>query len=296
MDKHYKETILARWAAGDLTDEERKELESSGDNKILEKITQHVDRWSLPELKNNYYQDLQTKLQGREQVKVIPLYRNKMVLSIAASLLLLVGLTLSYRLFFYANYIEYRCEAGQKLKINLPDNTSVMLNGQSSIKFDETGWLENRVVALEGEGYFEVNKKGPFKVKFQKGDVDVLGTRFNIMSGTDIATVKCYEGKVSVTIKEGLQQILTKGMAARLLATGSIDTFAVQGTIADWQNGENSFIDAPLLEVINALSIQYNTPFDISNSIDLNRKFTGKFIHSDLNTALNMVFTPMGIQ
>jgi hypothetical protein len=48
--------------------------------------------------------------------------------------------------------------------------------------------------------------------------------------------------------------------------------------------------------VINALSIQYNTPFDISNTIDLNRKFTGKFIHSDLGTALNMVFTPMGIQ
>jgi transmembrane sensor len=235
-------------------------------------------------------------LQEKREAKIIPLYRNKTVFSIAASFLLIIGLSVSYFLFFASSEIQYQCEAGQKLDVYLPDKSHVTLNGHSSITFNEKNWLEKREIKLDGEAYFEVTKKGPFKVKFERGDVDVLGTKFNIMSGKDIATVKCYEGKVSVTTQNITQQILTRGMAIRLLGMASIDSFTVDTEEPDWKKGENSFNEAPILEVINALSIQFNTQFEISNTIDLNRKYTGKFVHTDLDTALKMVFTPMGIE
>ena len=291
-----KDSLFARWLIGNLTEQEKKDLEATGDAKIVEKIVSTVDQWSLPELNEQYYQKLNNKLVDRQQTKVVPMYKNKTILSIAASILLLVGLSVTYVLFFNSTIVLYQCEAGKKLEINLPDQTHVILNGFSSIAYDEKEWNNHREVKLTGEGYFEVTKKGPFKVTFERGDVDVLGTRFTIMSGKDIATIRCYEGKVSITASGAMQQLLTKGMAIRLSGANVVDSFAVSSNEPDWKSGENIFTEAPLLEVINALSIQYNTPFDISNSIDLNRKFTGKFIHSDLDSALNMVFTPMGIK
>jgi transmembrane sensor len=294
MAKDYDDTILARWLSGDLTEEEKKALESSGDLQLLEKIIGQTDRWSLPEPKSNYSQ-LQQKLASRKEAKVIPLYKQKWTMRIAASLLLLVGLFSMYRLFLYEDIITYQCEAGQKLDVYLPDKTHVKLNGYSSISFDNNTWEKNRKIKLEGEAYFEVNKKGPFAVLFNQGEVNVLGTKFNVLSGTSLAIVKCFEGKVAVSSQKDGKEILTAGKAAKVYTDSTSAVYEIADKMPDWINGESIFTDTPLLEVINALSIQFNTQFDIKDEKELNRKFTGKFIHTDLETALSMVFPPMNI-
>lgn len=294
-EENTKDTLFARWLSGNLSEEEKETLKSSGDDKILEKITATVDNWAMPELKHTGYSALKEKLAERSTVKIIPFYKNRTVLSIAASLLLILGLTISYTAFFATSIKEYQCEAGKKMDIVLPDQTHVLLNGYSYLSYDEKEWEISRVVALKGEGYFEVTKKGPFKVQFDRGEINVLGTRFSVMAGKDLATVKCYEGKVAVSNSTLAQQVLTAGMAIRLSGVSEIDRFNISNNEPDWKSGENIFTDAPLVEVINALSIQFNVPFEIDNAIRLDRKFTGKFVHSDLDTALKMVFAPMGI-
>jgi ferric-dicitrate binding protein FerR (iron transport regulator) len=101
---------------------------------------------------------------------------------------------------------------------------------------------------------------------------------------------------VKVGSPEGQDYILTKGKGVRLYASNTTpDTFDVAEQSIHWTEGESSFQNAPLVEVINELIIQFNVLFDI-HQVDLNRRYTGKFLHSDLKTALSMVFGPMGIQ
>ncbi|HVD97902.1 MAG TPA: FecR domain-containing protein [Cytophagaceae bacterium] len=297
MEKHYEndDTLLARWLSGELSEEEKKALEASGDLPLLEKIAGNTSRWSLPELKQNYAQ-LQQKLENhKKEAKVIPLYQSKLVLRIAASVLLLVGIFSVYQLFFSADMVTYQCEAGQKMEIFLPDRTLVKLNGQSSISFDNNSWNKERKVALEGEAYFEVYQKGPFAVLFPQGEVNVLGTKFNVFSGADLAIVKCYEGKVSVENSVDSKEILTAGQAVKVYTDSSSAKYLIADKTPDWLSGESTFADAPLIEVINALSVQFNTQFEITDERELSRKFSGKFIHTDLETALSMVFPPMSI-
>lgn len=101
------------------------------------------------------------------------------------------------------NYNEIHIPKGQTYKIQLADGTLVWLNASTTLKFPQNfNSLDNRLVYLEGEAYFEVtpNKDQPFIVDTQGVQVEVLGTKFNISSydtDTFIATT-LLEGSVNV--------------------------------------------------------------------------------------------------
>lgn len=87
---------------------------------------------------------------------------------------------------------------GSKADITLSDGTTVTLNAGSRLKFDNTFGISNRVVQLEGEGFFKVAKDAerPFLVKTSHLNVHALGTSFN---------VKAYPGEktIETTLIEG---------------------------------------------------------------------------------------------
>ena len=84
----------------------------------------------------------------------------------------------------------------------LPDGTKVWLNKLSALKYPKEFDSDNRVVEIEGEGYFEVTKNPhqPFIVESEVMSVKVLGTVFNfrIDKQQQRATVSLLEGKVKV--------------------------------------------------------------------------------------------------
>jgi ferric-dicitrate binding protein FerR (iron transport regulator) len=87
--------------------------------------------------------------------------------------------------------------AGQRTEITLPDNSKVLLNSKTTLKYSAGFNSSDRKVFLDGEGYFDV-KKGdlPFEVKTEAINIRVLGTAFN---------VKCYsdETVVEATLVRG---------------------------------------------------------------------------------------------
>lgn len=91
---------------------------------------------------------------------------------------------------------------GTQYKILLPDGSKVWLNAASSLKFKPFLKGKERMVELDGEGYFEVAKQHgiPFKVKSDRQEVEVLGTHFNIMDykEDDRAKTTLLEGAVKV--------------------------------------------------------------------------------------------------
>ena len=73
---------------------------------------------------------------------------------------------------------------GQRVYITLADGTEAWLSPRTKVRVPNQFNKKNRVVELDGEGYFSVAKdaRHPFIVQTKKYDVKVLGTRFNVFA------------------------------------------------------------------------------------------------------------------
>ena len=91
----------------------------------------------------------------------------------------------------------------EKTKVILPDSTQVWLNAASRISYNKDFLSGDRYVTLEGEAYFDVKKyQGrKFTVLTQGGEVNVLGTKFNVSSYSkeSLCEVALLEGSVEFT-------------------------------------------------------------------------------------------------
>ena len=291
MEKHYSdESFLARWVSGELTDKELQDFKSSADYNSFVKINNTSQKLSVPQYdKVKALKELQNKINSPKQTasKTISL-KPYLRYGIAASIVLLLG----YFLFFNSAK-TYITDFGEQLTITLPDNSKVILNSKSILTLDKKQWKESRALSLDGEAYFKVEKGSDFTVKTKEGKVSVLGTEFNVNTDNNYFEVQCFEGKVKVTTKNNKATVLTKGKAVRSI-NNSIESWDFTATEPTWTNNESSYTKTPLQKVINDLEEHYNVKVDLSK-IDADQRFTGSFTHSDINVALQSLFTPMEI-
>ena len=132
--------------------------------------------------------------------------------SIAASLLLLVGVGVIFQSFYMDTTFETL--VGEQRTVILDDGSTVKLNTNTQIKVDFSS--HNRSVTLNrGQAYFMVAKdKGrPFVVNFVLGAVTALGTEFEVYKKEQEVIVSLAEGKVKVhrnKLQEALVQDTSK--------------------------------------------------------------------------------------
>jgi ferric-dicitrate binding protein FerR (iron transport regulator) len=290
-----KETMYARWLNNELSEDEIQQLKSSGEWAILESIIKETDTWKLPEIEQDQYERIRAKIQSnqnRGEPKVVPINRWTWAYR-AASVAVIVSLV--YWFFFRPDFAEYQNFEGTST-IQLPDSTEIKLIGRSRVRYDKKNFARARKVKLEGRVYLAVRKKGPFTASFDGGEVQVLGTQFEILAGDKLSRVKCYEGRVKVLADGKPESILNPGNGVRMVqGNTSMITFQFEAETPDGLEYESIFSDAPLEEVLEALQIQFNVEFD-AGQIDVNRRYSGKFVHGDLQKSLDMVLTPMGIE
>ena len=110
-------------------------------------------------------------------------------LRLAACLLVLVTAGFCYEVFFRVKKEErsprheIMAGRGNKSHIILPDGSSVWLNADSKLSYNNNFGKKNRTVRLEGEAYFDVAKKAeiPFIIELHANvKILVLGTAFNL--------------------------------------------------------------------------------------------------------------------
>ncbi|MCC8171457.1 MAG: FecR domain-containing protein [Parabacteroides sp.] len=159
----------------------------------------------------------------------------------------------------------FTCEApyGEKSRIVLSDGTVVWLNAGSRLIYSGKYSSSYRRVTLEGEGYFEVVKKGgaPFTVQTRLYDVVVKGTKFNITAypeDTYIATT-LLEGTVVLDYK-GKTIAMHPGESLRLdIPSGRFvrrKTNAAQAKL--WAENRIEYDNILLKDLLAKLSRQYN--------------------------------------
>ncbi|MEN6455663.1 MAG: FecR family protein, partial [Prolixibacteraceae bacterium] len=94
---------------------------------------------------------------------------------------------------------------GSKTEIQLPDGSVVKLNSGSTLTYPSAFESDNRIVELEGEGFFTVHKDParPFYVNTTNISFKVLGTVFNVKSYPD-------ENSIETTLLSGSVEIYGK--------------------------------------------------------------------------------------
>lgn len=175
---------------------------------------------------------------------------------------------------------------GEQLSHKLPDGSTVAINAVSKIKYHPWRWGLSRKVELEGEAFFEVSKGRRFVVKTPQGEVEVLGTSFNVRARDNGFAVSCVTGKVRVSNAKGAQ-ILTPGLNTQTNANGELSApYTLDGQASGaWREGRFYFNEVPMQEVFAEIQRQYEVRIQTTPEI-ARRKVTMYFEGNNLDTAL----------
>lgn len=171
---------------------------------------------------------------------------------------------------------------GGENTVILADGTTVHLNAGSKLTYPVRFAGKRRVVALEGEAYFDVVKDEtrPFIVQTHLGEVTVLGTAFNINAYTDASVyTTLVHGKVQFSSSSIGTIILLPGEQAVVSANGSEKRMVDLDEYVGWVDGRYVFNNRPLGEIMQTferwydIQVYYETPHlrDITYSGSLKR-------------------------
>lgn len=127
----------------------------------------------------------------------------------------ILGGTLSYFLLTpkvkpAESFCEVTAPLGSTSEIVLPDSSRVWLNAGSKLRYSTTFNQKDRMLYLEGEGYFKVakNKQLPFVVDAFGFEVKAVGTEFNVKAYQEDAIIETTMVEGKVTLQHSTEDIL----------------------------------------------------------------------------------------
>lgn len=256
----------------------------------IDKLIESTSRLKVPEgrSKEDAWNLLQKKIESQKpQAKTIKLYPY-ISIGIAATFTLLI---VAY--FFLLSGKTISTPRGEHLSFALPDASNITLNAESEIQYNARNWEKNRALKLKGEAFFEVKPGTLFTVETGLGSVEVIGTSFNVNHRDASFEVGCFSGSVQVKDNEENVVVLKAGEFTQLSNNKLSAPLQADQKKASWRNGEFHFENVPLRSVIVELERQFDIVIEITFSSE--RMYTGYFNTKNLEEALQLVFTPMGL-
>ncbi|WKN44664.1 FecR family protein [Tunicatimonas pelagia] len=212
---------------------------------------------------------------------------------VAASVVVL--LTSSVFLYLRINepaLITHQTTYGETRYVTLPDSSSVYLNSNSSITYQEA-WLESseRKLTLSGEAFFKVHHTKdhrPFLVHANAVTVKVLGTSFNVLNRRDRTQIVLQEGEVALQTKEAEvlpnDIIMQPGELVEIEAGDYIQHPVNVQKYTAWIQNEHIFDGTTIAEIAQLLEDTYGLNVSIENNSTADKKFTGRINRGNLTS------------
>lgn len=278
--------FLARWLNDELSDEELKAFEASDDYPIYKKIKDGSEAYIRPDFINP---DLLEQIKrDPKELSIGKKTTSPWYYGIAAAIVLLIGVFTIYKI----SDVTVAPGFGNQASIELPDGSIMVVNAKSTASYNKLSWNFSRTVELNGEAYFKVTPGDKFVVSTDAGNIQVLGTEFNVYSNDSFFEVTCYEGKVQITT-ESNENTLVAGTAYREYEEKS-ELIALSDVQPSWINNQSTFKSVPIKYVLNALENQYGITFKGNLPAD-ELVFSGSFPHNNKELALKLVFGSLQI-
>lgn len=203
-------------------------------------------------------------------------------IGLAASVLLLMGLWLSFDFWYYTTQTNgYR----QIRSVSLPDGSGVLLGANSSVRYARFGFTRGvRRVWLNGEAEFNVvHEPDSQQFTVETPDhtvVEVLGTVFVINSRRNTTRVALETGHIRLTTRQTTKPLLlSPGDVVTVSAEGQLKTQLPTITPAHvtWQDHRFVFTDTPLTDVANQLHDTFGVTVQIPQADLMTRTVSGTF-------------------
>ncbi|EDM44734.1 possible anti-sigma factor [unidentified eubacterium SCB49] len=280
-----EENLIRKWLDYDLTTEELKVLESSEDYRTLKHISNVASGVKAPAF------DVESSLASlslpeKEQSK-------KSIFNFTTLAKIAAVLVVALSVFYYTTTLDttVHTQYAKTETVTLPDESAVVVNADSELIFNKSSWDEQRNLSLDGEAYFKVAKGKKFTVTTAGGDVQVLGTEFNVRYRDNKLEVTCFEGAVQVN--SGTASIVLEPTHKVVIENGKISKkYLDKMKSPSWIAGESTFVSAPFVDVIKEFERQYDVVVETTN-IDVSALFTGSFKHKDIGVAIETITSPM---
>jgi transmembrane sensor len=151
----------------------------------------------------------------------------------------------------------------RNVQVKLPDGSSIFLNRNSELRYNDDFGKQGRNVELRGEAFFDITADAskPFRIDAGKAVVEVVGTSFSVLtenSGSDVE-VFVKTGKVVVADTTGNQSlVLEPGYIGTINSEKSAKTINNDPNYLAWNTGNLLYKGEKLEVVIRDLKKVYN--------------------------------------
>lgn len=214
--------------------------------------------------------------------------------------IMLLGMAVWW-LFGKEQRIEYVTGYGETQKILLPDSSSVVLNANSRLSFNDH-WNTDlpREVWLDGEAYFSVvhtRNHQRFRVKVTDDlQVEVLGTEFNVNDRREKAQIVLSRGKVRLDIQSIDQPQTLTMKPGELVEFSEKDKTLFKKQVnpeqyVAWRHQMMVFEETTLQDIANQLEDNYGVSITIKDATLASTKLTGAFPTRNIEMVLSSLPT-----
>ncbi|GGH22731.1 FecR family protein [Mucilaginibacter phyllosphaerae] len=221
-----------------------------------------------------------------KQAKVFSLLK---LMRVAAAVLV-VGL--GAFTFWYNQQQNFSTTFGEIKTVVMPDGTTVLLNGNSSLSYQRGFGKNPREVWLKGEGLFKVIhlNKNPANIKPAERfivhcndlNIEVLGTTFNVNNRHNKINVGLITGKIKVTANN-----VKKAAPSLILAPGDYVEYATKKVVlkgklahperlANWSKRQFVFANEKLKNILKTLEDTYGYQIKYTNAAAMDMEIEGE--------------------
>jgi ferric-dicitrate binding protein FerR (iron transport regulator) len=285
-----KDALIKKWLLDELSDVEKTAFDALDDSQFNKKIIEDAQFFKASKVTQvSDFKSLKNRYDNENKKVVRRINWIQPLLKIAGVAVILVGL---YAVFFNNSLTEIQTLASEKINIELPDHSKVILNASSSIAYNKKNWDNNRHLKLDGEAYFKVAKGKTFDIITSDGVVTVVGTQFNVKQRQNYFEVKCFEGIVKV-VSGNIERRLLAGETYQII-NHKFKEGKISAVKSNWITNMSVFDAVPIKEVFAELERQYNVKLTL-RQINPKRLFTGGFTHDNIENALISITQPMNM-
>ncbi|MGO3161902.1 FecR family protein [Sphingobacterium sp. JB170] len=167
-------------------------------------------------------------------------------------------------------YKTVHVPVGKKISVVLPDGSKAYLNSGSTLTYPKAFEGPQRLLALDGEAFFEVVKQAgkPFIVEAHGTRTEVLGTRFNLNSfeseGETNLTVE--QGKVMFTASDSRDTLVLVANNRATHQKGQLQMDEIAGhEDSGWKDGRLIFNHSTIAEMVPILERWYGVSIIVSD-------------------------------
>ncbi len=260
------------------------------------------DDGELPDMEGTLYK-IHYSINSQEEKKIKKVRLIHYLTRVAAVLFIPLSIAFFYKFEGSKSEIIYQTVStpmAAKTHFVLPDGSNVWVNSGSSISFPESFDKKKRLVKLNGEAYFDVQKSEiPFQVETNYTTVNVLGTAFNVMAyKSENPVVTLERGKVIVSSEAGNQKILKPGEQAtidslsHLIAIRKVDT----DIYSSWVDNKLIFRNESLTDVVKRLERWYNITIEIDGQYISDKKLTATIEYESITEVMDLLGITLSIK